>query len=118
MKYIEKKKRRIRHLFTRGPIFRAKMFIQRGRQGYSTEDTWSFDSYLAEVIAGGLTELRGRNISHPMRFSPEEWLDILDKIIAGFSQYDDWHFYLDPQGPKEMKIALKLFKKYYGSFWD
>lgn len=39
-----------------------RAFIQRGRHGYAHSDLWSFDTYLAEVIAKGCRELA--DISH------------------------------------------------------
>lgn len=53
-----------------------KSFIQRGIRGYSDMDCWDFDSYLEDVIEGGVTHLLLN--SH---YSDSKRIDDLTKII-------------------------------------
>jgi hypothetical protein len=86
---------------------------QRARRGWSVEDTWSFDDYLARVIAGGTKELGERKIGYPMELTPERWDEILRTISEGFAAYGD----LDIMSP-EVVEALKLFGQYFPNLWD
>src|SRR5258708_7263452 len=46
-----------------------KRGTQRWRRGWSDEDVWGFDTYLASVLAGGLKRLAGHHHGVPMEFS-------------------------------------------------
>ena len=69
------------------PIDRIRYWIQRARRGYSDEDIWGFQDYLARVIAGGIGQLRNRTRGHPGTISAEEWENILTTIEDGFCEY-------------------------------
>ena len=101
-----------------------KWFIQRGKRGYSDRDCWSFDTYLAGVISGGLTKL---NENHNLRYDikSNKWVfngEPYKQIIEGFTAY---HKKEQPCGAKEYKNlqrklneSLKLFSKHFEEFWD
>lgn len=93
---------------------------QRARRGYSTEDTFSFEDYLADVIIGGLTELRNRNLAHPGGLTPEEWRAILDEIIIGFKVFQDpeGRFSDDPAVRAKMDRGWELFQEWFPALWD
>lgn len=101
----------------------ARYFIQRGRRGYSDRDVWSLDAYLADVIAGSVTQLRRTDHGYPGMFDgPEPWEKILDEIVEGFSNArEPWDFH-SPEQEAERKAKLDLamdhFKKYFHSLWD
>ncbi len=70
-----------------------KTFIQRGKRGYADSDTWGFCDYLANVITGGLKQLRKYKHGTPATLNPEtgeydydekRWEKILDKMIYTF----------------------------------
>jgi hypothetical protein len=44
---------------------RVKWFFQRGWRGYADYDCWSFDNYLAKVIAGGLRDIAKHAHGYP-----------------------------------------------------
>jgi hypothetical protein len=118
----------------------AKKWTQRARRGYSTEDTFDFDSYLARVIAGGVTEIRETLHGYPPElgqigetFDPNnmddergvaEWKAILDKIIHGFTIYaEEGGYPLQSTAEAKEKIELideakALFIKWFGHLWD
>lgn len=93
---------------------RIKWFYQRGKRGYSEADTWSFDTYLAQVIAGGVGRLSERNFGYPHGMAPEEWSSILEKIAKGFGETDKWGDYNQPAFDE----AMELFSKYFHDLWD
>jgi hypothetical protein len=91
----------------------AKKF--RGEHGYHETDAWSFDTYLAGVIAGGCRVLIDKNHGHPARLkNAAEWEAILEKIATGFELYvkND-----DVQQP-EVREALDLFREWFADLWD
>jgi hypothetical protein len=115
-------------------IRKLRFFIQRGRNGYSREDLWSFDTYLAGVIAAGCRELA--EISHgapgallptdgsnpsgvdesPEAFEQamEEWREILDTIATGFEAYADSE---DLEAPG-FQVAFAKLRMWWGALWD
>lgn len=74
-------------------------FIQRGRRGWSSRDTWSFCYYLADVISEGLKHLKKYNHGHPGDITEEGWNKVLDHIIKTFETVkyiDDGIYYYIP----------------------
>lgn len=67
-------------------IFRnLKHRYQRQARGWSDQDTWSFDSYLAIVIIGGCKHLKKYIHGYPSNLkSIQEWKQILNEIIWTF----------------------------------
>lgn len=115
----------------------AKMFIQRGRRGFSRVDTFDLHTYLSRVIADSVTHLKEHSIGWPGEpMTLEEWDEILDKIILGFrSAIEKDSCYKDYDNPDEeaaeaeyqAKMAkldaqfdegFDLFKKYFFHLWD
>ena len=91
----------------------VRCFIARGRYGVSVVDTYSFDDYLAGVIARGVRMLREANHGHPGNTTSAEWQSILLQIEEAFSDYatnDDW-------GAKQEEAAL-LLARWFPHLWD
>lgn len=108
---------------------------QRADQGFSTEDTFSFDSYLAGVIAKGVAELRDRCDGNPLGspgvLLPEraiasgspteeeslqanrEWRAILDTIATGFENYAEGEIVDDALGE-----SFRLLQEWFPALWD
>ena len=106
-----------------------RSFCLRGKRGYGY-DAYDFDSYLAEIIVGGLKDLarighQKTRIGHPGNISDEKWTEILTEIIEGFELYIQDEFYVDENNnmrgsyehPKYLR-AMKLFSKWFSSFWS
>lgn len=123
-------------------------FFQRGKRGYSTSDTWSFNYYLAKTIYGGLKELRTREMARPMGYSQKRWNLTLDKILYSFDvlikrgngeleilKYEKTKYkkelkdtekwmkergykFLDRKQYRAFKKGLELFIKHFEDFWD
>lgn len=119
------------------PRRHALRAYQRARKGYSTEDTFDFDGYLAKVIAGGVAEIRENLHGYPMQFDKgdddkgekaiAEWGSILDEIVEGFTIYAEEGGYPVVGVPgypdaeaqtRKVKRAMKLFRRWYGHLWD
>lgn len=100
----------------------VRRFVQRGRRGWADQDVWSFDTYLAEVISGGVEYLRVGH-SYPGEMPEDEWDGddgILHQIGSGFHDYVDGKFTWDDDDPGYAKFneSMALFVKWYGHLWD
>lgn len=61
---------------------RVVSFFQRGKRGWADADTWNWDTYLARVIAEGVTHIEKHSMGTPYPFFEQEKGD------------DAWRFYL------------------------
>lgn len=120
--------------FLRGPQLRrwsyeysprrwVRKWSERARKGWSVEDTFDFDGYLSNVIAGGVQRIRDDSYGHPADLEPEVWLAILEKIIDGFTAHNE-DAIMFPAGPEREAVerrereGLSLFAQYFGHLWD
>lgn len=69
---------------------KIKMFIQRGKNGYCDEDTWSIDSWFVRIFPKMLTQLKAEKMGHPADLKEEEWDNILQEMIDCFKKADLW----------------------------
>ncbi len=109
-----------------------KWFIQRGRRGWADCDVWSFDTYLASVIAGGVKHLKEIEHGHPADITRERWHEILNDIIFAFEALKDqpfvppvWEPRFEPYPfsmPEDLYDRIKrgqaLFAEYFQGLWD
>lgn len=73
---------------------KLRLSAQRSKRGYSDEDVWSFDRYLATIISGGVSRLKNGNgiPSEIMHRYPKNtdamnakiWNNVLDDIACTF----------------------------------
>lgn len=123
---------------------KIKYFIQRGRRGYSDEDTWDFDSYLCKIIPPAIRELK-KGTGCPHEFYDKEkkndecwkWKEVLEEIAQGFEAHDEInhmrYFQMKKEGEyftqeidkerlknltAKQKRGMELFCKYFGNLWD
>jgi hypothetical protein len=96
---------------------------QRIKYGYSDRDVWSFDSFLAEVIAGGVRQI-SRFGGYPVAFEAKEWQDTLNFIADQFEWYANEQFnydndfeekVTDPEG--DFHKAWVLLEANFGGLW-
>jgi hypothetical protein len=99
--------------------------LERARHGFSDQDVWSFNHYLAGVIAGGLIVLRDNLHGCPPELvengdvdaGVKRWAEILTEMAAGFQLYydeDDPEVALSP----EFKRSLELLTRWWADLWD
>ena len=124
-------------------FFRNKW--QRAKNGFSNEDTWDLNDYMASVIFHALVRFKKTTHGYPSTMTEEEWDTILGKMVEGWaakiqllndSTYGD-HCWVkkDPDDlvgdfDKELYEAWRtpleakweegssLFCKHYDSLWD
>lgn len=113
---------------------------QKYKRGFSDEDVWDFDSYLAEIIIAGLKRLKEINHGCPGDLWDEKakndechrWNEILEEMIQGFeaSQEMDRPAYIKGNFKKEIDFerlknlekkynrGMELFCRYFRNLWD
>jgi hypothetical protein len=126
---------------------KIKHFIQRGKRGWSDEDTWDFDSYLCTMIPGALRKLKD-GVGCPERFYDSDainnefhlWHEAIEAMAQGFEavkflkdyKYNVWVDSKDNLGYKtleidykamenakvKMELGLKLFAENFLNLWD
>ena len=100
--------------------------MQRAYRGYSDYDWWSFDTFLARIIATAMKDFRDKGHGYPMMTGKDgeelsegasvaKWNAILTEIADGFDGYRNGTLTTDSP---EFKRAMKLFAKWFGALWD
>ena len=101
---------------------RKKWIKQRIKRGYSDRDVWSFDSFLAEVIAGGVRQI-SRFGGYPLSFEeqPDKWKDDLNFIADQFERYSKEQFKFAPDFNEFYKgdfhKAWTMLEENFGGLW-
>jgi hypothetical protein len=98
----------------------VRMFCQRGRRGYSDEDLWSFDCYIARVMSRGIAQLADVTHSWPSNMEwpqPEDWDTYLRDLSRRLGHWTDENF-LDRDAFEVTRAAVEEFGKNFGHFWD
>lgn len=96
---------------------------QRIKYGYSTFDWWSFDSYIAGVIAHACEKFSTSSAGHPGDMTYDEWKEYCHSIsvpLALWASPDRWKMgYKDEMELySQAQEALRKFAQRFGSFWD
>jgi len=99
---------------------------ERTERGFSEEDWWNFDTYIAWVIAGAVEKMKADgNTMFAYPGEPEEnWSALTHgeyEIMAkGFSQWADADNYLGDADSlyRDLEDALEIFKNRFKSLWD
>ena len=108
-----------------------RRFIERGRKGYTREDLWSFDNFLSNLIANGLTEFKENCHGYPSKdMTWEEWMSTLDEMIDCFREQTRsmenltgenlvgaWRKRHECQKEK-LHRGLQLLERFWYDLWD
>ena len=104
---------------------RIKWFFQRGKRGYSDNDVWNFDSYLAEVISKGCKQLAKEKHGYPSNLTLEKWEEILNSLSKKFEEYtkiiylEEGYETVSPEEfDKKMDEMINLLKNHFTHLWD
>jgi len=102
---------------------RKKWIKQRTKYGYSDRDVWSFDSFLAPVIAGGVRQVSLVS-GHPAGLGHQQWVDDLTFIAEQFEWYAKEQYSFnkdfseklgDPDG--DFHKAWLLLEEHFNELW-
>ena len=86
--------------------------------GIYMEDLWHIPSALAEWIIPRLGLFKKNIISYPPNLTPEEWEEIIDKILESHRIIAADDIGVELKREKELEEGLKLFSEYYLHLWD
>lgn len=129
---------RMRRFFTSPLRWRYNIlhWYQRANRGYADSDMWSFDSYVAGLIAGFLRWQVSDGHGVSMHYADDDNMDIdimverRDKeyaeIATIFEEYaknghalnEEWQAEFGGVLDKDLAIALQWFSKHFTSLWD
>ena len=104
-------------------------FFQRGTRGWADCDSWNLNSYIQNIVVGGVSSLRENSDCYPMQLESEQWNEILDKIIIGFKarntldeqivRYGDSRFKEEKEKlEKQWEEGFQLFYEYFDNLSD
>ena len=94
-----------------------KHWYQRAKQGYSYQDCWSVDWYLADIIPKMVRQLKNNAHGHPGDITEEEWSDVLEDIARAFElEYEIIDYVLYDCADKKQERHMKKLMKDKDSF--
>lgn len=97
------------------PVHTARMFIQRGRRGFSDDDLWGFNGYMAKMLSDALRKLAANHVGFPLGSTDEEWKATLLTIADGFANYATS---LREGNYAPVRDTLALFASQFENLWD
>ena len=100
-----------------------KHIEQRMSFGYSVYDWWSFDSYIAGVIAHAVDKFVKDGVGHPGNMTEAQWQEICNRVsfpLKLWSSSERWKLETDELEALYEKVqeSLHLFADNFGDFWD
>ncbi len=97
----------------------VRTFIERGRRGWSVQDTWSLDTYLARVMAESLAYLRVHAHGYPANITAEGWDAILTEMEGGFRRWTE-HFddSDEEEAYRQVQASIQLMHEWFANLWD
>lgn len=99
-------------------IRKCKRGYQRAYRGWSDEDTWNLDNYLAKVIKESLQHFRQNLSGCPVNLSEKDWQEMLDDMIYTFDRLQASSFDYVVIDDKRFKNGWKYFQKYFLNLWS
>lgn len=86
-----------------------KTDIERNRR----EDAWDFRDSFPRWVVPRLEYFVGDLFSHPKELTMEEWRDVLNEMIEGFTIILTNEYHFEPEKKPQADRALELFTKYF-----
>lgn len=125
---------RIYHkLFKPAPWWRIRWRWQRMMRGWATQDCWSLDRYITQVLGESVAYLRDHNHSWPGEQNglekPEDWDALLTRIsqpLLDYKKHWDWedgqtvdqHWEHEKKVMADAQEALHLMAEWLPYLWD
>ena len=96
----------------------VRFWWQRRTRGFDDSATWSLDSTVSEFVLPRLRRFKAVNIAHPGSLTPEEWDQMLDKMIAAFEFGASEERWAANQAAYDAhQEGLDLFARYFWDLW-
>ncbi len=90
---------------------------QRRNRGFDDTELWCLSNTLARIIVDRLKAFVEHGHGYPSSLTSKEWDRILQKMIDGFEEMENYDDLANFDGAKVMK-ALKLFRKWFFDLWN
>lgn len=96
-----------------------RFWWQRRTRGWDDSELWSLDFTIISFVLPRLKRFKEIIISYPGDITPEEWKEILQKIINAFEYLEKEENYpIEDDKIKQVEEAMDLFREYFFSLWD
>jgi hypothetical protein len=96
---------------------REERFLkQRLERGFDESETWNLYTTISRFILPRIKEFKECNICHPPELTPEEWNNILDKMIRAFEISSNSEYMTEEQSD-EFREGFNLFNEYFFALW-
>lgn len=100
----------------------AKHEAERARDGFSTYDWWTFDTYIAEVVARAALKFAKDGVGYFEEMGEEGTAEYFIGIAGPLMAWAQGKFELDPveslRVKNEAKAAMHRFADHFERWWD
>jgi hypothetical protein len=99
------------------------LWYQRITRGFSDDETWALDSTIIQFTLPRLKRFREITIAYPAGMTPEEWDEILGKMIKAMEDhYNEAELDCGTREERnklyaETQEGFELFGKYFLALW-
>lgn len=94
---------------------------QREERGCDDTETWSLFTTISDFIYPRLIAFKEYKCDYPINLTPENWDEILDKMIFAFKFYSDEYKRKKPASNEtiqKVQEGMDLFVKYFRDLWN
>lgn len=84
---------------------------ERSKNGFSTFDWWSFDTYIAGVIGRAVAKFRDDGVGYPGDMTPESFNKLCTEISEPLIEYSDHKFSIYEKSEKELGMTYSEFEE-------
>lgn len=95
---------------------KSKKFFK--KYGFHFEECWCLDHSIACYLLPRLVHLKKVMNTYPDGLTPEEWDEVLGKMIHGFKLIAEDKLFYNSENLAAAHEAIDLFAKHYFSLWD
>ena len=103
-------------IYTDGDKREEKFLKQRLEMGFDESETWSLYTTISNFITPRLKKFKEVNCAYPPELTPEEWDNILDKMIRSFEIANNSDYMTEEQSD-EFREGFNLFNEYFFALW-
>lgn len=94
---------------------------QREKRGFDDTEIWSLFTTISDFIYPRLIAFKEYKCDYPINLTPENWDEILDKMIFAFKFYSDEYKREKPASIgtiQKVQEGMDLFVKYFRDLWN
>ena len=94
---------------------------QREKRGFDDTEIWSLFTTISDFIYPRLIAFKEYKCDYPINLTPENWDEILDKMIFAFKFYSDEYKREEPVSEEtiqKVREGMDLFVEYFRDLWN